>query len=80
MEYIIDVKDAEAPFVLDLLRRFDFVQVRPAEEIDNDEADDEPELTKEQLLADVKEALEEVKLYKQGKIKLKTLDEFLDEL
>ena len=76
MEYIIDVKDTEAPFVLDLLRRFDFVRVRPAEEID----DDEPELTKEQLLADVKEALEEVKLYKQGKIKLKTLDEFLDEL
>ncbi len=80
MEYIIDVKDTEAPFVLDLLRRFDFVQVRPAESIDDDEADDEPELTKEQLLADVKEALEEVKLYKQGKIKLKTLDEFLDEL
>ena len=79
MEYIIDVKDTEAPFVLDLLRRFDFVQVRPAEEI-NDENDDEPELTKEQLLADVKEALEEVKLYKQGKLKLKTLDEFLDEL
>ena len=79
MEYIIDVKDTEAPFVLDLLRRFDFVQVRPAEKI-NDENDDEPELTKEQLLADVKEALEEVKLYKQGKLKLKTLDEFLDEL
>lgn len=80
MEYIIDVNDTEAPFVLDLLSRFDFVRVRPAEEIDDNEANDEPELTKEQLLADVKEALEEVKLYKQGKIKLKTLDEFLDEL
>jgi hypothetical protein len=80
MEYIIDVKDTEAPFVLDLLRRFDFVQVRPADELDDEETDDEPELTKEQLLADVREALEEVKLYKQGKIKLKTLDEFLDEL
>lgn len=80
MEYIIDVKDAEAPFVLDLLRRFDFVKVRPADETDDEDSDDEPELTKEQLLADVKEALEEVKLYKQGKIKLKTLDEFLDGL
>jgi len=80
MEYIIDVKDTEAPFVLDLLRRFDFVQVRPADEIDDEEADDEPELTKEQLLADVAEALEEVKLYKQGKLKLRSLDEFLNEI
>lgn len=79
MEYIIDVKDSEAPFVLDLLSRFDFVDIRPADESD-EEADDEPELTKEQLLADVKEALEEVKLYKQGKIKLKSAREFLDEL
>lgn len=44
------------------------------------EDDDEPELTKEQLIADVKEALEEVKLYKQGKVQLQTLDEFLNEL
>ncbi len=43
------------------------------------EANDTP-LTKEQLIADVKEALEEVKLHRQGKIKLQTLDEFLDEL
>ena len=42
--------------------------------------DDEPELTKEQLIADVKEALEEVKLYKQGKIQLQSLDNFLNEL
>jgi hypothetical protein len=41
---------------------------------------EETYLTKEQLLANVKEALEEVKLYKQGKIKLRTLNEFLDEV
>ena len=41
--------------------------------------DDEP-LTKEQLLADVKEALEEVKLYKQGKIQLQSFDDFINEL
>ncbi|GAB2570271.1 hypothetical protein [Spirosoma areae] len=37
-------------------------------------------LTKAALLADVKEALEEVKLYKQGKIKLESARELLDEL
>ena len=41
--------------------------------------DDEP-LTKEQLLADVKEALEEIKLYKQGKIQLQSFDDFINEL
>ena len=42
--------------------------------------DDEPALTKEQLIADVKEALEEVKLYKQGKIQLQSFDDFINDL
>ncbi|WP_245565393.1 hypothetical protein [Spirosoma spitsbergense] len=37
-------------------------------------------LTKAALLADVKEALEEVKLYKQGKIKMQSARDFLKEL
>ncbi len=37
-------------------------------------------LNKAPILADIKEALEEVKLYKQGKIKLKSARELLDEL
>ena len=41
--------------------------------------EDEPALTKAGLIADVKEALEEVKLYKQGKVQLQTLDDFLNE-
>ncbi|AQG81781.1 hypothetical protein [Spirosoma montaniterrae] len=47
---------------------------------DESVADEDVQLTKEQLIADVKEALEEVKLHKQGKIKLQSLDEFLNEL
>ena len=39
---------------------------------------DEP--SKEKILEGLKEAVEEVKLYKEGKIKLKTLDEVLSEL
>ncbi|GAB4037700.1 hypothetical protein [Spirosoma gilvum] len=49
-------------------------------DLPQEDADEEPELTKEQLLADVKEALEEVKLYKQGKVKLQSARDFLKEL
>lgn len=38
------------------------------------------EPTKEQLLQEIREAAEEVKLARQGKIKLKTLEQLLDEL
>ncbi len=38
------------------------------------------EPTKEQLLQEIREAVEEVKLARQGKIKLQTLEQLLDEL
>jgi len=38
------------------------------------------EPTKEEILEGLREAVEEVKLYEQGKLKLKTLDELLEEL
>jgi hypothetical protein len=43
--------------------------------VDGDES-----MAKEQLVAKIKEGLEEVKLYKAGKIKLQSLEEFLNEL
>lgn len=44
-----------------------------------DEDDEEP-LTKEKLVENIREALEEVKLAKEGKIKLKSARELLNEL
>jgi aspartyl aminopeptidase len=44
------------------------------------EEDEHEEPTKEQLLQEIREAVEEVKLARQGKIKLKTLEQLLDEL
>ncbi len=43
------------------------------------EKDDYVEPTKAEILEGIKHALEEVKLAEAGKIKLKTLDEFLNE-
>jgi hypothetical protein len=42
------------------------------------ETDDEP--TKEEILANIKAGLDEVKLFKKGKLKTKSAKEFLNEL
>jgi len=39
--------------------------------------DGEETMTREELLVKIKEGLKEAKLHKEGKIKLKTLEEFL---
>ncbi len=50
------------------------------EEYQNLQAWEEPEPTKAEVLAGIKEAIEEVKLIKEGKIKAKSLKELLNEL
>ena len=50
------------------------------EEYQNLQAWEEPEPTKAEVLAGIKEAIEEVKLIKEGKIKAKPLKELLNEL
>ena len=46
--------------------------------IDNEEEDEEP--TKEQLIAEMKQAVKEMNLIGQGKLKSRPLQELLDEL
>lgn len=41
---------------------------------------EEPCMTKAEILAGFDEACKELKLYKEGKVKLKTLEEVIDEL
>lgn len=50
------------------------------QEYQNLEAWEEPEPTKAEILAGLKEAVEEVKLIKAGKKKAKSLKELLNEL
>jgi lysyl-tRNA synthetase class I len=44
------------------------------------ETEEEDTMTKAELVARIKEVLEEVKLYKEGKVKFRTLKEFLDDV
>ena len=68
MKVLLDIKDNKADFVLELLKNFSFVK---AETITPSKA---------QFLKGLKEAVEEVTLAKQDKIKLKSADQLLDEL
>ncbi|HET6556238.1 MAG TPA: hypothetical protein VFG54_02925 [Prolixibacteraceae bacterium] len=68
MKVLVDVKDSKASFFMELMHSFSYVKAKP--------------LTNEKalLLEEIKEAVENVKLAKQGKLKAKPLNELLDEL
>jgi len=70
MEVVLDIKDrSRAPFLMELLRSLDYINVKEVKREN-----------KSRIVSDLKESLEEVKLYEEGKIKLQTFDELLNEL
>ena len=68
MKVPIDVKENKAGFILELLRSFSFVKTKIVG------------VSKAQFIKEFKASVEEVKLAEQGKIKLKTAEQLLDEL
>lgn len=68
MKVVLEIKDDKADFILELLSNFKYVKTKPLNP------------HKEEVLNGIREAVEEVNLHKQGKIKLKTARELLDEL
>jgi len=68
MKVLVDVRDNKAAFVIELLNNFSFVKAKP---ITNEKA---------LLIEEIKEAVENVKLAKIGKLKAKPLSQLLDEL
>lgn len=70
MELTLRVEDEKAPFLLELLSNFSFVEVETPDA-------DEGEPTKEQILADLKRSLIELQ---NGTLKTRPLQELLDEL
>jgi hypothetical protein len=70
MEVVLDIKDKRrAPFLMELLGSLDYISVRKIEK-ENDN----------KVFTDLAESFEDVKLHEQGKIKLKSLKEVLNEL
>lgn len=68
MRVLVDIKSNKVPFVMELLNSLSFVEVKPL----SDE--------KAKLMSNIREAVEESKLLKQGKLKGVPAKEFLDEL
>jgi hypothetical protein len=68
MQILLDVRNDKADFLMELLRNFRFVKAKPVTS------------EKERILRDLKHSVEEVKLHKAGKIKLKSADELFNEL
>jgi hypothetical protein len=68
MKVKLDIKDNKAEFVLELLRNFSFVKTEPIP------------TKKVALVGDLKEAVKEVKLATEGKIRLQSAKDFLEEL
>ncbi|HJP63445.1 MAG TPA: hypothetical protein VJ844_08375 [Mucilaginibacter sp.] len=68
MKVLLDIKDNKAEFVMELLESLSFVK---AETISAPKA---------RFLKEFKEAFDEVSMAKQGKVKLKTADQLLNEL
>ncbi len=68
MKLLLEVKDSKAEFLIELLNNLPFVKTKPLPD------------SKEQILKDLKEAVRNVNLVKQGKLKAKPLKELLDEL
>jgi len=71
MKLVIDVKDSKAELFLEFLKTLTYVKVKPVPAEDSDE--------KAAIIANVKEAVEEMKLVKAGKLKGRDAMEFLNE-
>lgn len=68
MKVLLDIKDNKAPFLMELLKSLSYVKAKP---ISSEKYD---------LLTGLRESLEEVKLHKKGKVKLKSARTLLNEI
>jgi len=68
MKILLDIPDNKASFFMELLKNFSFVKAKPLTAY------------KAKVLEDVKEAVEEMKLIKAGKLEARNAEELFNEL
>ena len=68
MKVLLDIKDKKANFVLELLRNLSFVKAKRLTD------------SKAQLVEEITEAVEELKLIRSGKKKARNAEDFIREL
>lgn len=68
MKVLLDIKDEKASFVMELLKNLSFVRAKTITE------------KNAELIEDIREAAEEVKLAKEGRLTLKSAEDLINEL
>lgn len=68
MKVLLDIKDSKVPFVMELLRSFSFVKVKPL----TDE--------KAEAMGNLRDSIEELKLIRKGKLEGIPAKSLLDEI
>lgn len=68
MRVLLDIKDNKGPFVMELLKSLSFVKAKPLTPY------------KAKVLEDLKEAVDEIKLVKAGKLKARNAEDLFNEL
>ena len=68
MKVLLDIKDTKADFVMELLNNFSFVKAKPLSPY------------KAKVLEDVKEAVEQMQLIREGKLVARDAEELFNEL
>lgn len=70
MKVLLDVKDSKADFFIELVNNLGFVK----------KVEEQPEPSKKQILQELKQAVIELNMIEQGKLKARPAKELLDEL
>jgi hypothetical protein len=68
MKLLLEINDNKAAFFMEILKNFSFVKITQLTE------------AKAGFLLDLKDSVDEIRLAKQGKIKLQSAKDLLDEL
>ncbi|AKP50984.1 hypothetical protein [Cyclobacterium amurskyense] len=69
MKILLDIQDSKAAFFMELLKNFSFI--KKATQISENKAE---------LIMDIKKAVEELKLVKEGKMEARNAEDLIDEL
>lgn len=68
MKILLDIKDNKVSFVMELLNSLSFVKAKPLTD------------KKAEMMSDMREAVEEVTLIKEGKKQARNAEDFVNEL
>jgi hypothetical protein len=68
MKLLLEIKDSKASFFMELLKSFSFVKVKPLSPY------------KAKVIEDLQEAVEEMKLIKEGKLRGRNAEDLFNEL